>query len=679
MGSQGDTRRIHLPEVWDDLADRLSSPEGLETARLLQAVGLLASAPAEPATAGLAVPEKTGVTPGGPQPSGDERRICLLGESVAAGLFYAPWFSPAKCLGGLLSAVAPYQVEDLAKTGTQFDDLLRVAAEAIETRPDALVVLAGNNWVALSARSFLYADRDLATFQEYARAVRQHGMGGFLQVEEERVRSRARSAVDQVAAMAGKAGVPVIFVIPASNLVDFEAMHPVLWLPGDGVDRWYTLYGRAMADLSRGDAAAAEAATREMIVLDGGSCPTSHRLLARALLLAGRICEAVEALQADLDTSCWEHRFGRRAAAPLPVRSEIEDGCRRHGLTCVDLSKVLAESAGSGLLGRRFFLDHCHMTSEAIQVAMAKVAVEVLRLGGIEIPENGPFANLPAPVLPARLQALSRFHAGLYTAHLSRPADGPSCFAQALFEDALDAAPDLPDLMRDYLQAMTSPGRAFLTSACARNQASPYPLQVLAWLPSTLSIETFEPMCRALEARGFSMRDELDQMLIAHHAVDRCRRDLAAPKYRDQEPGASAAYVERQPTPSHFRALFPKSGFLLVTEGERSLRLDLTLRLPDLGASRSETVQVLVNGAPVGTLRLGERWTRHTLDVEVGRLRRGLNQVDLDWPLPGNVGDAAIATAAHRLQLGLPADIFPVFGEVFSLYAGPLDAGTLDD
>lgn len=674
MNSHGHNgKRIHLPEIWDELAEKLSSSQGLETVRLLQAMGLLGTAPAgTPVIAVQAVPE--GGQPGSSRPSSG-RRICLIGESVAAGFFYAPWLTPAKWLAGLLSAFGPYEVEDRAKIGILPDTLVGTAAEALQTRPDLLVVLAGNNWVGLSARPFLYADRDLDTFQEYASAVRQHGMGGFLRVEEERVRSRARTVMDRVAALAAEAGVPVIFVIPASNLVDFETLHPVLWLPGDGVARWYTLYRKAAAGLSERDVAAAEAAAREMIDLDGGHCPTSHRLLARALLLAGKSCEALEALRADLDTSCWEPRFGRYVSAPSPVCSEIQDGCRRHGLACVDLPRLFAEHAESGLLGRRFFLDHCHLTAEGIHVAMAAVAVEALRLSGVELPDRGRLAHAPAPDLPPLLQALSRFSAGLYTAHLNRPVTGgPSPFAQALFEEALNAAPGIADLMLDYMDAMTSPGRAFLTAACTRNQRSSYPLQALAWFPSNLGIEAFEPMCRALKARGISIQDELDRMLIEHHAADDRPRDLAAPKYRESDPGASAAYIERQPTPWHFRALFPSTGFFLVTDGERGLRLDLTLRLPDLGSPRSEIVEVRVNGTPVASLPVGERWARHTLDVEEHRFRRGLNRVSLSWPLPGDVGDAAIRTAIHRLQQGLPADIFPVFGEVFSLYAGPLAA-----
>src|SRR5436305_10213804 len=118
---------------------------------------------------------------------------------------------------------------------------------------------------------------------------------------------------------------------------------------------------------------------------------------------------------------------------------------------------------------------------------------------------------------------------------------------------------------------MTAPGRAFLTAACARNQASRYPLQPLAWLPSDLGIDVLEPMCRALERHGLPGRDELDRRLLEHHAVDRGWRDLARPKYRELDPEAAASHVLRQQVPALFLSLWPTSVFYLVTDGARDL------------------------------------------------------------------------------------------------------------
>jgi hypothetical protein len=45
----------------------------------------------------------------------------------------------------------------------------------------------------------------------------------------------------------------------------------------------------------------------------------------------------------------------------------------------------------------------------------------------------------------------------------------------------------------------------------------------------------------------------------------------------------------------------------------------------------------------------------------------------------GSVGNQALQTAILRLRQGVPAELYPVFGEVFSLRAGPYPAGDAGD
>lgn len=657
-----------IPAVWEDLAERLACPQGLEMARLLQATGLLGNSD-EGGTPAPASPARRAAERNTPRSARDQRRVCLIGESAAAGFYLAPWLTPAKVLSEQLSRFAPFEVIDQARPGMLLDELVQTTIEALETSPDLLVVFAGNNWIGLGPRPHLYADRYLEAFQDFADSIRQFGVGGLRRLGDERMRSRARRAVDRVAALAAPAGVPVIFVVPAVNLLDFESLHPVPWLPGDGVDRWYALYAQVLTSLAGKGGGKAVATAREMIALDGGECATSHRLLATALLAEGRSKEAYIPLQAHLDTSCWDERFGRGSSAPTVVCRELLAGCRRHGLTAVNLASHFAQLTGSPLTDRRLFLDHCHLTAEGIQAGMAAVAVEVLRLCGLEAPDWQCLAKAEATGMPREVAGLSKLHAGLYNAHMNRPATGGQPpLAEALFGEALDEIPALSETMRDYIEAMTAPGRAFLTAACARNQVSSYPLQPLAWLPSDLGIDALEPMCRALESHGLPIGDYLDRRLLEHHAVDKGGLDIALPKYRERDAGASISYVLRQPAPTIFRAHWPTSVFYLVTNGSWDLRVNLSLRLP---ASRAVTgygsVKVSLNGGSVGDVRVGGTWTGYDLKLERSQLRPGLNRLSLSWPGLGSVGNQALQTAIHRLRQGLPADVYPVFGEVFSL------------
>jgi hypothetical protein len=83
------------------------------------------------------------------------------------------------------------------------------------------------------------------------------------------------------------------------------------------------------------------------------------------------------------------------------------------------------------------------------------------------------------------------------------------------------------------------------------------------------------------------------------------------------------------------------------------------------------TAVVRVDGVRIGVCDLDERWRRLPLRIDRRHLRPGLNRLTLEWPrLPATVvGERAMDTAIARLELGREADLYPVFGEFFSIHA----------
>ena len=80
-------------------------------------------------------------------------------------------------------------------------------------------------------------------------------------------------------------------------------------------------------------------------------------------------------------------------------------------------------------------------------------------------------------------------------------------------------------------------------------------------------------------------------------------------------------------------------------------------------------MKIAVNGTAVETVEGGERWTRSRVRIDRRCLRRGLNRLELRWPMPTVPGEVALAGAMDRLEIGVAADLHPVFGEVFSVVA----------
>src|SRR5882757_4690061 len=89
-------------------------------------------------------------------PTSPNKRIVLLGESVARGYFYDPRYNVATELRDILKQwdiLAHNEVIDLAKVGCGPEELLGLARSCLVLKPDMIVVFAGNNWQKLLTAS----------------------------------------------------------------------------------------------------------------------------------------------------------------------------------------------------------------------------------------------------------------------------------------------------------------------------------------------------------------------------------------------------------------------------------------------------------------------------------------------------------------------------------------------
>ncbi len=560
------------------------------------------------------------------------QRVCLFGESAAAGYLYAPHLTPAQVLASHLGG--GWEVVDLARTNETLAGLVTTATEAASRLdPDVLVVLTGNNWNLLETPEVSPYYPSAAGRAEYAAALREAGPAGPIELAGRR---RLRKAGDALAHLASL-GLPVVLVVPGVNVADWEARQPPPWLPGGATPAWHRHYAAAADALAAGTPAVAREHAERMIDLDGGLTPSPFRFLAAAGVAGAA---AAEAAADHYATMCL---LGAPRAAPIDQEVQRR-AARHHGFRLVDLPALFA--------GRHLFLDYCHMTAEGIGVAMAAVASVVLGRG------VGPRDPRPPPAM----EATARLGAAIHTAHRHLPVDPRNDTVAEWLRRALAADPGVAAAMLDVAEARTALVPEVLTPAQQRNLASPHRLGYQhGWRFDHVDAVLLDAMAEVLGGEA--------EAALAPRAAGAVPVELVAPPDYLWEP-ASRFHPEVAPfadvtVPPFLRCPWPSVSLAFVAGGAVDHAVAVTARLPRHGAPGDASITV--NGIAFGSTALGRRWTSSTVRVPGEVVRPGLNRLDVAWPELPPVGDAALADVVDRLGRGLPADLHPVFGELWSV------------
>lgn len=608
-------------------------------------------------------------------------RVCLFGESAAAGYLYAPRLTPAGVLEAQLRALGGegnIEVIDLARTNERLPTLVETVRAALQIQPDVLVVYVGNNWNLLETPEISPYAADPAACRRYAQLLGEEGMTGVVRHACEELRRRAGDALDTIALIARTVKIPVVLVVPEVNLADWETLQPPTWNSERGLGEWYERFGAGLRLLEEGEWAEARSCARALIELDGGRCSTSWRLLARAAVSAGDLHEAEAACRAEIDAAAYPTLAALSAPqAGTLARDLLLDKGKEHGWMVVDLRELFARITGESLPGCRLFLDYCHLTAEGIGIAMAAIASRVLEVSGlVEEPFDAPsiLARAGDALVSLETAATACLGAALHTAHRLLPVGPKGPILEHWLEEALRVDAGIAEAMLDLLALRASPLPAILTAAQRRNFDSPYRLLLqhgLRW--EHLDADLLLAIVAVLERHGVPAGERLADLLLAAFPPSSEGVDLTEPPFL-WEPLArffpDVMSFDDLPRRGTLRCPWPEVSFCLIADGRSEVEIEATLRLPLVpGAEekRRGEVRMEVNGQPCGEVTANERWIRFPVRLAGNRPQRGLNRLTLRWPMPEIDGGRALDAAVRRLSQGVPADLHPVFGEVYSL------------
>lgn len=600
------------------------------------------------------------------------RRVVLLGESVARGMFYDPEHNVALALQRALDAtgVGPIEVVDLACNDQRLIPLQKLADDAMALEPDALVFFAGNNWYP---RELL----DRGDHADFARGVRG-GIQGVRGLVERRLEEGVSHFVRHVAKLGKARGAAVLLLVPEFNLLDWrnDRGKQAPWLPEGRNQRWMSLRVEAEAALAAGDLDKAEQAATRMLDLDEGVSAVSPTLLARVKLARGDAREARRLLEAARDAEIWTRTQQTPRCFGVTQRA-LREAAASHGVAIVDLPKVYSDHLGGALPDRRLFHDYCHLTAEGIAVtvraAAAKLAPLLSVTMGPHAAPNPAAANGLAEVdlLPSkRVVAEANFTAAIHNANWGQPLE----IVHRHCVQALEASPEVAESMERFLdfRIRRIPPVLSKSFALLEKEGSHGTARFLAGgltPPKTFSSELTRAIMQNLEPVRPGVTERFGRVLVEEHAVEQGAVDLLDTFYACD----CFAEMHREHKSAYYRAYEPRSRFFLVVgDPGRPVELDAVLRIPEAGAPAG--VEVFANGVAVGSASVAGRWTRASIKVPAGALQKGANRIEIGWPEMLDDRNR-LEQLADTLQEERAPDFTPAFGEIHSLTARVSAAG----
>jgi hypothetical protein len=603
------------------------------------------------------------------EPKHTRWRLAYIGESAARGYFYDPMYTPAETLQNALDqCLGPDTIEvvDLARTSLNVE-VSDLAISAAALAPNIVVIFAGNNWHPA------FSEQDRA-YQEGVLALQ--GVVGLKAFAEKKLEVKARSIVMAVGEFFSARNVPVVWVVPESNLLDGHAWSLVPPpLPEIEQAEWLTIAVNAQRALGEGDLDSALSAVQRLLTLDKGVCGYSLNLWGTCMHHLGRLQEAREALEQARDAQIWD-RSDEISPRPYAVTQNVLRGAVDRGGIVVDLPKLFAEHRGGALPDRSLFLDYCHLTDEGIRLSMAAVAARVAeRLSGQHQDWRTVFAKTEPAC--AEIRAEAAFLAAIHNAHWCQP----RYIIEHHCAEALRTSPHVAEIMNCFLDIQTSVVPALLNRAGQRMADVSNPATQRYLLgphqPQRLDEGLLMSVARALEpvvptATVHLLRRWAQLRSVAHQPANLLSvyyLSSASPTKEQLWALDGAQKLGHSPMNDYYRAYRAETEFLFIGTRGRSVQFELTYRVPGTGES-SEFICISINNIKIDEVPVNRSWTSHRIYASGTSILEGVNRLMLKWPAMDLQQEQSLGHGRSHLSASLYLEsLFRTFGEVHQLKA----------
>lgn len=596
-------------------------------------------------------------------PKSAKKRIVLLGESVARGYFYEPFYTVSKELQEILNnnpGMENIEVIDLARTSVGMDELLDLAGACTDLKPDVVIIFAGNNW-----SSKLDASLSKKDYNDMFSAFK---CGSFTDVKsflENRFETIILSFMDKIKSLLTMQGIPVIFIIPGFNLKDWHSddiEKSIPWMPEGRAEAWIDLRKEAYKAKELMDLEMFMQAATEMVAIDPSN-PEGYELLAGAHMLQGKWVESARFLELARDTVLVSRGSNSKPRCFDVIRKTLIAHANEYGIKVVDADFICKKYAENNIPDRELFLDYCHHTITGVKIIMQHTTSVVAQL--LLKQDISPSQINPSGIYPTNdTIAIAHFCAAIHNAHYGQS----SSILDYHCHKAINLSPAVKDLMLQYADFSTRYASTLLCRAFGEMMLDGNMRQYEGGLAlphphrrKLMDIALIDAITRALDTAGIDIEDYVGQLRKREHGIQDGRVNLLESFY------SLTSYNEFiiKPEPDFLESRTTETKFHFIADQNQSLTFQMVFRTPGRTCAKA-TIEICLNdhSRAVHSLVVSEEWKNTSFTINKSLVKDGVNELSIRWPYSFEplIPEEAVPGISF-LKL-----LFPVFGEIYSLH-----------
>jgi hypothetical protein len=603
------------------------------------------------------------------------KRVCLIGESAAYGMFFSPIITPAKACEKILNEEcynsSLVEVIDLTRICMNSQKLIETVKSVRNIEPDFIIIFAGNNWFADS----LY-DRSLALDKKrkYYEAFEQGAFNQMPRLFHDDFYNNSLKIFDEIDKAIRNENFKTFFVIPPSNLHHWQRRTPLFKGKYDFVG-WHKRLEDALCNLKNGDYERALLDGRAMIDIDKNTCSTSQRVVADALIHLNREGEALGFLKKEASLAIVNSNITSFPFAPCIIK-KILSGENTYHFEAIDLERILQERTKKSVLGREVFVDYCHLNPKGFVCLAEVIAKKVLYKKSLkkEYEEEDILCNIDSNKLSA-----SYFYIALYNSHFNQPIanEKQEGDIKKFLLKAVSTSPLSLDMMEAYVKAKSAK-EGFNLSKSAQDLLSLTGSQLdLQISQSCMGVDsqTIEVICDVLD------ENDREGKFLKMGYIKQFEKDFYKKGYDLTHP----YFVERinaivRETEDHeintrralpfYKAYWPENHFELPITAAQQIEIEIIGRTKTL---KSSSYTLYINDYKIGCFTLNNTWSLEYFSVTEDIIKQGFNRLTLKVDLRQNNFHLNDNEPHHEkeLLLGLPTDLTYVFGEFHAILVKP--------